>query len=210
MGAHTLPYLRKEFASTVGCVLGFLDGGAVAPGPGERGRPGRRRVRPTPDLERFQRPPAGFLPSPREARGGAPEAGALPETHCEKSVARPTDGKVSKKLDFAKQKKGARPSRPCEALVWKPHRCGTTRSRGARSPRPPSGAPRARLGEIPAASGRILAIAPRGAWRCARGGRAPRDLSGRSLPRIHPPWILWHLTGGTPPLQKSKSKELLA
>ena len=112
MGAHTLPYLRKEFASTVGCVLGFLDGGAVAPGPGERGRPGRRRVRPTPDLERFQRPPAGFLPSPREARGGAPEAGALPETHCEKSVARPTDGKVSKKLDFAKQKKGARPSRP--------------------------------------------------------------------------------------------------
>ena len=81
MGAHTLPYLRKEFASTVGCVLGFLDGGAVAPGPGERGRPGRRRVRPTPDLERFQRPPAGFWPSPREARGGAPEAGALPGTY---------------------------------------------------------------------------------------------------------------------------------
>ena len=175
--SHTLPYFRKEFVSTVGCVLGFLDGGAVAPGPGERGRPGRRRVRPTPDLERFQRPPAGFLPSPREARGGAPEAGALPETHCEKSVARPTDGKVSKKLDFAKQKKGARPSRPCEALVWKPHRCGTTRSRGARSPRPPSGAPRARLGEIPAASGRISFHRP----ARARGG-APE---AGALPETH-------------------------
>ena len=48
----------------------------------------------------------------------------------------------------AAARKGARPSRACVALAWKPHRRRATPSRGARSPRPPSGAPRVRLLKI--------------------------------------------------------------
>jgi len=37
-------------------------------------------------MENFERPLAGLSQSPREARGGAPEAGALPETHRREAI----------------------------------------------------------------------------------------------------------------------------
>ncbi len=69
-------HVRPGRVETGPLAFGHFENSAVAPGPGELARLGRRRVRLAPDMGLFERPLAGFFQSPREgawrsARGRA-------------------------------------------------------------------------------------------------------------------------------------------